>query len=89
MKIKIILSAMLLIISNIAAMEVEQKGTGLENMLLEPASLVFQAAWHAVRTGQNLELTGAEHIVDLGNKLKDIQQCTTFSVEEKKLLINL
>lgn len=69
----------------------EQKDNDLKHMLIEgaPLSLKFQAAWHAVRTGQNLNLTGAEHIVDLGNKLKYILQCDMCSFKEKKLLINL
>lgn len=83
MKLKIILAS-LLYITYIASME----QNGLKNLLLQPASLTFQAAWRAVANGDNLELTGADHIVELGNKIKNILQAD-ISAEEKKLFINL
>ena len=86
MKFKLIFIKALFITYSTAAMEVQQK-TGLENMLLSPASLVFQAAWHATRTNQPIEKVGAEHVMELSNKIKNIQQITDPEGKIKKFLI--
>lgn len=90
MKSKLILH-LLLVTSfiTINAMEEEQKEANLKNLLLEPATLKFQAAWTAISNSQSLEQIGEPSIVELGNKIKNIQQCNNCSYSEKKLFVNL
>lgn len=61
----------------------------LKGMLLEPVTLKFQAAWCAVANNQDLEVTGADEIVVLGNKIKNIQKYLDCPEQERKLFINL
>ena len=95
MKINMIVTSLLMISS---AFAMEQKGNELKDLFLqEPPSLKFQAAWQAVRSGQdvNLELTGEQNIVELCSKINTIQEAFTkydkksITELEKKLLINL
>lgn len=88
MKLRSILVGILFISNYVTAME---QNITLKDMLIEPASLVFQTAWQAVRSGKeiNMEKIGAEHIVELGNKIKSVQECAYCTESEKKLFINL
>lgn len=71
------------------SMEKEKQDTTLKGMLIEPASLVFLAAWNAVANGEDLEKVGEPAIVELADKIKNIQQCSKCSNLEKKFFVNI
>lgn len=87
MNLKYIL--IILIANNIAAMDFERPKPSLKDMLIEPAPLLFQAAWHAIANNKPLDLFGAENLSDVINKIKAIQECHFLTYLERKLLITL
>lgn len=89
MKFRLILILDLIVACNTISIDKEIKGGGLENMLIEPASLVFQTTWSAVAHDKDLEKLGEINIIDLGNNIRSIQQCSICSNSEKKFLANV
>lgn len=89
MKRKLSLKIMVLTSAFISAMEIGSPELALNGMLLEPASLLFQAIWCAVANGEDLKVVGEENIVSLGDKIKVLQEIDRCTSLEKKLFINL
>lgn len=87
MIVKMVL-AMFLISQYVYSMDLKQCCPNLKSMLVEPASLKFQAAWYNVANNKNLEDVGEPNIIELGNKIRKIQESTKCKWE-KKLFINL
>lgn len=82
--IKLYFAGMMLLVSYLSkAMELE-----LNQMLIEAPTLKLQAAWYAVTKKQSLEITGIDELIELGNKIKNIQQASMCPTQEKKLFIN-
>lgn len=86
MKIKL---SIILLLSMAYINAMEENDSNIKSMLVEPASLKFQAAWRAVQSNKPLEKVGEPSIVELGNKIRKIQQCNTCSESEKKFFINI
>lgn len=88
MRLKSILLVILLAAYTLSGME-RKEDSIIKNIIIEPASLVFQATWHAIINGQPLQHVGETNIIELGNKIKRLQQCTKLTALEKIFFINL
>lgn len=73
MKLKLISFSILVISFTNYSMDIEQNYLELDDMFVEPATLLFQTAWRLIKSGSSLEI-GEPNLIEFGNKIAHLQQ---------------